>query len=101
MIQCVWYYFSKFYGELSHAQEIRIRPLVALSEAGFDLFPGGSLEYEDDNFSSLAAYCKSEVAHERILGFLQTTWEPVIPEWRDMLRRSAETVGEARAMWGE
>ena len=101
VIQCVWYYFSKFYGELSYAQEIRVRPLKALSEAGFDLFPGGSLEYEDDNFTSLAAYCKNEVAHERILGFLQTTWEPVIPEWRDMLRRSAKTVGEARAMWGE
>lgn len=101
VIQCVWYYFSKFYGELSYAEEIRVRPLKALSEAGFDLFPGGSLEYEEGNFHALAAYCKKEVAHDRILGFLQTTWEPVIPEWTEMLQKSAETVGETRAMWEE
>ena len=99
VIQCVWYYFSKFYGELSYAQEIRVRPLKALSEAGFDLFPGGSLEYEEGNFHALAAYCKKEVAHDRILGFLQTTWEAVTPEWTELLRKSAETVGETRAMW--
>ena len=99
VIQCVWYYFSKFYGELSYAQEIRVRPLKALTEAGFDVFPGGSLEYEEDNFRSLAAYCKKEVAQDRILGFLQTTWEAVTPEWTELLRKSAETVGETRAMW--
>ena len=42
-----------------------------------------------------------KLTRNRILGFLQTTWEPVIPEWTEMLQKSAETVGETRAMWEE
>lgn len=96
IVQCVWYYFTRFYGELDHTCEIRVRPFTALAEAGFDIFPAGSLAYFDDNLSCLAEYCTSHVPRERLLGFMQTTWEPLTPEWRELHERSAVTVGDIR-----
>lgn len=96
VVQCVWYYFTQFEEPLPHSSVIRIRPLTALAEAGFDIFPGASLAYEDKNFDALARYSAAHIPPERLLGFLQTTWEPVQPEWREILDRSASSVEETR-----
>lgn len=100
IVQCVWYYFTLFEGELPYANQIRIRPYKALAEAGFDVMASGSLAYEDQNLACLARYCVDNVPHERLLGFLQTTWESVTPEWEELLRRSASSVEEIRQELG-
>lgn len=96
VVQCVWYYFSKFDEPLPYMNAIRVRPFTALAEAGFDIFPSGSLSFEDENFAALTRYCAQNVPHERLLGFMQTTWNSVTPEWRELLDHSAATVGEMR-----
>lgn len=101
VVQCVWYYFSQFEEPLPPLCAIRVKPLTALAEAGFDIFPGGSLAYEDGNFEALVRYSAAHLPPERLLGFLQTTWEPVQPAWRELLERSASTITEARRAIGE
>ncbi len=97
IIQCVWYYFDEFGKEgLSPENEMRVRPFDILNEAGFDQIPTGSIEYFDDNFEKLVKYCKENVSDEHLLGFMQTTWESVTPEWQEYLNRSTKPVKRAK-----
>lgn len=97
IVQCVWYYFNEFGKEgLTPENEIRVRPLDILEEAGFDQLPAGSIEYFEENFELLVKYCKENISDEHLLGFMQTTWESVTPEWQKYLNRSTEPVKAAR-----
>lgn len=98
IVQCVWYYFDEFgkEGSIDPQNEIRLRPIDILQEAGFDQLPTGSIEYFKGNFEALVKYCKQNVSDEHLLGFMQTTWESVTPEWREYLNHSTEPVKSAR-----
>ena len=97
IVQCVWYYFNEFGKEgLDPQNEIRVRPLDILEAAGFDQLPSGSIEYFEENFPLLVKYCKENISDEHLLGFMQTTWESVTPEWQEYLNRSTEPVKQAR-----
>lgn len=97
IIQCVWYYFDEFGKEgLKHENEIRVRPIDILEAAGFDQLPTGSIEYFEENFELLVKYCKENISDEHLLGFMQTTWESVTPEWQQYLNHSTEPVKAAR-----
>lgn len=97
IVQCVWYYFKEFGKEgLSPENEIRVRPIDIFEKAGFDQLPTGSIEYFDENFELLVKYCKENISDQHLLGFMQTTWESVTPEWQEYLNRSTELVRAAR-----
>lgn len=97
IVQCVWYYFDEFQKSgLSHHNEIRLRPIDKLAKAGYDQLPTGSIEYFEENFERLVKYCKENIPDEHLLGFMQTTWESVTPEWREYLNHSTEPVKSAR-----
>lgn len=87
VVQCVWYYFNKFGDDMDEMCEVRVRPLKTLDEAGYDIFPTGSIEYFDDNLLNLTKYCTENISKEHLLGFMQTTWESVTPERTDYLER--------------
>lgn len=97
VVQCVWYYFNEF-GEkdLSPVCEVRVRPLDILERHGFDQLPTGSIEYYDENLRLLAEYCRDHISKEHLLGFMQTTWIAVQPQWQEMLDKSADTVRDVR-----
>lgn len=99
VVQCVWYYFNEFGENLSPVCEVRVRPYEILDRAGFDQLPTGSVEYFDENLELLVKYCSEHVSKEHLLGFMQTTWEAVQPEWQDMLNKGADTVEAARAWY--
>lgn len=99
VVQCVWYYFREFEGVLSPECEIRVRPLTYLAQLGFDLLPSGSVAYFDDNLPLMAEYCKKHLPAERLLGFMQTTWEAVTPEWRAILERGNNALRAAREIY--
>lgn len=97
IIQCVWYYFNEFPdSDMSHYNEIRIKPITILEKAGFDQLPTGSIEYFKENFELLVEYCKENISDKHLLGFMQTTWEPVMPEWEEYLIDSTKPVKAAR-----
>lgn len=87
VVQCVWYYFNKFGDDMDEMCEVRVRPLKTLDEAGYDIFPTGSIEYFDENLLNLTKYCAENISKEHLLGFMQTTWESVTPERTDYLER--------------
>ncbi len=83
IIPMVWYYEEEFYGEMTENHRIRVAPFKALTEAGFDIMTAGSVWLFDDNLVWLAEYCKNNIDQDRFLGFMQTTWQAVTPEWSD------------------
>ena len=99
VIQSVWYYLYEFEGDISPENEEKVRPFKLLSEAGFDLMPTGSIEFVNDNLEMMAAFCKKHIAPERLVGFMQTTWESVEPQWEDYLVRGAKSLREARRIY--
>ena len=97
IVQCVWYYFNEFGKEgLAPENEIRVRPIDILESAGFDQLPTGSIEYYKENFELLVKYSKDSISDDHLLGFMQTTWESVTPEWKEYLIESTKPIKAAR-----
>lgn len=97
IVQCVWYYFDEFCNSaMSHYNEVRIKPIRILEAAGYDQLPTGSIEYFKENFELLVKYCKQNISDKHLLGFMQTTWESVTPEWQDYLNNSTKPIKAAR-----
>ena len=96
-----WYYFTEFGENISELAEIRVKPFHVFEEHGFDQIPGGSIEYCRDNLEMLAKYCKEHISPEHLLGFIQTTWASVEPQYSQRLFDGATTLGEAIKAFGE
>ena len=102
VVQCVWYYFSKFTDEeMDEMCFVRVRPLTVLDRHGYDLLPCASVEYERENLEKLAEYCVANISPEHLLGLGTTTWIATTPEWEGMLNEAADTVKESRAATGK
>ena len=92
VIQCPWYYFNQFEGELTEENRIRVEPFKILANAGFQIFAGASNEYFDDNAYGLHEFVKKNTPKENYLGILQTTWAATTEEWRKTLFKAVELV---------
>ncbi len=99
IVQAVWYYHNKFYGELEELYACRVKPFKALADAGFDIFPSGSNCVTAENLPNLVKYCKEIIPENQLIGFCQTVWEAVIPKYEDRLREGNEAVKEAVAVY--
>ena len=89
VIQCPWYYFNEFEGELSESAKIRLAPFKLLDDAGYECIAGGSNEYFDENIAMLNDYCNEKLSDERYIGIIQTTWASTTEEWRDVIFNAA------------
>ena len=85
MVQCVWYYFNQYGDDIEEKYRIRIMPIDVLEKAGFDQLPTGSIEYDFDCMPKLVDYCTDHISKEHLLGFMQTTWAPIMDQWKYML----------------
>lgn len=90
VIQCPWYYFNEFEGDLSESARIRLAPFKLLDEAGYEFIAGGSNEYFKENISMLDGYCKEKLSRDRYVGIIQTTWAATTEQWRDTLFEAAD-----------
>lgn len=99
VVQCVWYYFNQYGEDIEEMYRIRIMPIDVLEKAGFDQLPTGSVEYEMDCLPKLVDYCTDHISPEHLLGFMQTTWAPVLPKWKDMLDKGNEATRAAREVY--
>ena len=101
VVQCVWYYFNKYGDNVEDKYKIRTRPLLLLDQAGFDQMPTGSVDFDKDALPLLVAYCKKRLTPSRLFGFMQTTWDPVLPDWQEELSEGARRLEEARKLFEE
>lgn len=96
VVQCPWYYFDKFYGEMDETHTVRVMPFKFLAEKGFDILAGASNEYFEDNAQLLHEYCKAEIDGDKYLGIIQTTWLSVEEKWRERLFNGAEVMANLK-----
>ena len=94
VVQCPWYYFNEFEGELSEENKIRVEPFKILAQAGFDIIAGGSNEYFEENARLLHAFCKKHIAENQYVGIIQTTWAATTEDCRKQLFVAAELIKE-------
>ena len=73
-----------------------LRTFVELDRRGFEQVPTGS-NYKDTNaanFGNLVDFCDRHVAPQGIRGYLQTSWCPTLPKYRDRLLAAAKIIGD-------
>ena len=97
VVQNVWYYGREFDLTVSEDVNRRLRPIELLDKNGFDQVPTGSNFSCYENMELLVKYCKERIAPERLLGFMQTTWEDAREPWyTDKLLPAANALNDAR-----
>lgn len=101
VVQCVWYYLNNFEGDIDADAMKCVKPFKMLAEAGYDIMPTGSNAFVSENLETIAAYCKKHIAPEHILGFMQSTWEAVMPQWEDCLKDGIESLKASKKIYEE
>ena len=96
VVQCPWYYFNKFEGELTDSERIRVEPFLRLADAGYTIIAGGSNEYFKENITLLDEFCR-RLPNECYTGIIQTTWAPTTEKWRTPLFEAAELMKNIEA----
>lgn len=116
VVQSNWYYRTEFTidrtGERPRETLVRDaagkmildeRPLtfLDLDERGFDQIPTGSSFEEADNLERLAEFVVNNVSPRRLLGFLQTPWQPTQTQFREAHIEAIAGLSRARKIVGE
>ena len=92
VLQSNWYYGAELPADGADA-----KAFDELESRGYEQVPTGSNWSHPENFERVVAYCKSKIAPERLLGFLQTPWKPTLPACRDRHLQAIEVAGKAIA----
>ena len=97
VVQNVWYYGNDFDCSASSDIKRRLYPIELLEKHGFDQVPTGSNFSYIENIELFVQYCKERISPERLLGFMQTTWEDAREPWySDKLIPAANAFDRAR-----
>ncbi|OFZ52958.1 MAG: hypothetical protein A3D92_21430 [Bacteroidetes bacterium RIFCSPHIGHO2_02_FULL_44_7] len=91
IIQSNWYYNSTF-----NSKKEYVRSYHDLHLHGYEQIPTGSNYYSATNFVKLVNYCKRNISSDRLLGFLQTCWQPTLNPCRERHIQAIEQVRLAR-----
>lgn len=94
VLQSNWYYGEDF--SVDHPY---VKAYLDLEEHGYDQIPTGSNWTSPLNFERTVRFAKRRIAPERLKGFLQTTWKPTLPEYRERHLSAIEQVAAARRVF--
>jgi hypothetical protein len=94
VLQSNWYNKNDFSKPFNKS----VQAYLDLEELGFDQVPGGSNVYEgtEQCFFNNVKFCSENIAHQRLIGFIQSPWKRPITEYRTLILKSIELAGEAR-----
>ncbi|MBN1489309.1 MAG: Tat pathway signal protein [Phycisphaerae bacterium] len=92
VLQSNWYYGTDF-GDTVKA----VKAYRDLESHGYDQMPTGSNHSGPENFGKTVEYCARHIPAERLLGFFQTVWRPMIEPYRENQIAAVQQVGEAKA----
>lgn len=70
-----------------------------LEHGGYDQIPTGSSYVSDNNFPETVKWCRANLCHQQLLGFLQTVWLPVTEKYRDRHELGLKKFAEGRNVW--
>jgi hypothetical protein len=101
VLQSDWYYGNEFYdfgGKDPEKNQRSVDAYRKLEEHGFDQIPTGSNWDFDGNFQSTVEYCSKVIAPERLLGFMNTTWQPTLEFQRETHEKAIQEVVEGMAI---
>ncbi|MCS6829947.1 MAG: Tat pathway signal protein [bacterium] len=92
VVQSNWYYGAEF-----DLQDAAVRAYLELEQHGFEQIPTGSNWSSDVNFERTVQFCRSAIAPERLLGFLQTSWKPTLAQCRQKHLDALQQIAHARS----
>ena len=90
VLQSNWYYEAKF----DPGKNKCVKAYLDLDKAGFDQVPTGSNWSSDVNFKGTVAFCRKNLAPERLKGFLMAPWFLTLPEWQEKNMKAIDQVEE-------
>lgn len=106
IVQSNWYYESNFSADesgrpkvVSHDGGTAFLTYLDLEDSEFDQIPTASVFHEYDNLDATIAYCRDQISPERLLGFLHSTWLPMLPHHRDVHLKAVRQLGAAKRAW--
>lgn len=91
VLQSNWYYDHSFSEDINY-----VKFYMLLEENGFEQVPAGSNWFCSENFERTVKFCKERIAPERLKGFMQTVWKPVIKERKYRQFEAIDLVEQAR-----
>jgi len=83
-------------GELCSACAQYLHAFRAFDRAGMDIVPTGWRGICKSNFRNMTEFCGQVLSREHILGFMQTSWLPVLEKHRDKHMETIDLLGEAK-----
>lgn len=90
IVQSNWYYSTDFSEE-----KTPVRTYLELDRLGYDQIPTGSNWESPENFPQTVRFCQERLDAGRVLGFLQTVWQPTLEECRGEHMEAVAALGEA------
>jgi len=103
IVQSNWHYEMTFSGDESGRPHVIDWPegmlpptafltYLDLQDGGFDQIPTASTWIDDANFARTVEFGRSRLQPDRVLGYLQSTWKRMLPEYRDIHERAIAAV---------
>jgi len=92
VLQSNWYYDKGFNEEV-----ISVKNYLDLEARGYDQVLTGSNYVHPQNFLDTVLFAREKIAPQRLFGFLQTSWRPTLPEYRDRHLEAIKEIGQAKA----
>ncbi len=90
IVQSNWYYSTAFTEDRTP-----VRTYLELDSLGYDQIPTGSNWESEDNFPLTVRFCRERLDPARLLGFLQTVWQPTLEECRAEHMQAVTALGKA------
>jgi hypothetical protein len=90
VLQSNWFYDPEWSKEV-----VSVRNYLTLEEHGFDQVPTGSNCVCPSSFPDTVGFSRKHIMPERLHGFMQTTWKPTLPEFRDVHLEAIEVIRRA------
>jgi len=95
VLQSNWYYDEGF--DERAFRWPRIKCYLDLEKAGFDQIPTGSNYVTDVNMAGTVAFAKAKLSAEHLKGFLTTSWQRCLPEYRAANLAAIDQLADALA----
>jgi hypothetical protein len=90
VLQSNWYYGAPF----EPRKQVAVQTYLDLDKAGFEQVPTGSNWSNDVNFKGTVAFCRKNLAPQRLKGFLMAPWFFTLKAWQEKNLQAIEQVAE-------
>ena len=94
ILQSNWYYDG-----FTEGDALYMNAFDALERGGFEQVPAGSVWSRRDNLGLMVDYVTPRIDRERLCGFMQTVWRPMMPNYAERQQMGTETLSEAKKQY--